>query len=302
MGDTRVLNAYLKKGLAMGCAIVLLFSLKVPTVYGTAMASQNSVDAATITTVAVTDTNAQIRALRSAMLSRRAAIKLTYEGDISDLETNLQKVLDQVFALNYMNTSTDSDYLANIVSSFKASYSYTSDHADLTYQFVYRETKAQTYSVNAKIAEVLTEMNISEKTTYQKIKLIHDYIVNRNTYDLTYQKYTAYNALIEKSSVCQGYALLAYKMLTEAGVPTKIITGYGKGVAHAWNIVKLNGVWYNLDCTWDDPVTDNGEQVLQYDYFLKNETDFSDHQRDARYLTNAFLTKYPMTKNSYGTK
>ena len=37
---------------------------------------------------------------------------------------------------------------------------------------------------------------------------------------------------------------------------------------HVWNAVYLNGNWYHLDLTWDDPVTNTGAQLLLHDYFL----------------------------------
>lgn len=241
----------------------------------------------------------QIKEIRKAMLTRKSTLELYYSGSINDLEMDLEKLLDKVFALNYKSTSTDGDYLANIYSGYKVESYYNNMGASLTYSFTYHETKKQTDAVNKKVKSILKDMNISKKTTYQKVKLIHDYIVNNIEYDITYTKYNAYNALINKSSVCQGYSLLAYKMLTEAGVPTRIITGYGDGEAHAWNIVKIKDLWYNLDCTWDDPITSNGKQILQYDYFLKSEKDFKNHTREAEFTTKSFMNNYPMTKKSY---
>jgi len=37
---------------------------------------------------------------------------------------------------------------------------------------------------------------------------------------------------------------------------------------HVWNLVYLNNDWYHLDLTWDDPVLDNGKQILQHRFFL----------------------------------
>ena len=37
---------------------------------------------------------------------------------------------------------------------------------------------------------------------------------------------------------------------------------------HIWNAVKIDGVWYNLDLTWDDPVTDDGTNVIEHNFFL----------------------------------
>ena len=71
---------------------------------------------------------------------------------------------------------------------------------------------------------------------------------------------------------------------------------------HGWNIVKVDGNWYNIDLTWDDPITKSGKHVIRYDYFLKNAKEFSDHKRNPEYNTKAFLKAYPIAKVSYENK
>lgn len=244
----------------------------------------------------------QTREIRKAMLARKPSLELYYAGSVNDLEMDTNKTLNKVFAIDEKRISTDGDYLANIYAGYKVKYYYNNFGVSLNYHFTYHETKKQTDMVNKKVKSILKKMKISDKTTYEKVKLIHDYIVNNTTYDTTYTKYNAYDALIHKTSVCQGYSLLAYKMLSEAGVPVRIITGIGDGESHAWNIVKIGKVWYNLDCTWDDPITNTKKPVIQYDYFLKNEKDFKNHKRDAKFTTKSFKQKHPMAKKSYSLK
>jgi len=120
--------------------------------------------------------------------------------------------------------------------------------------------------------------------------ITYDY---KNLNDPNYTlKFSAYAALINKTSVCQGYATLFYRLALEAGLDARVIAGVAGGGNHAWNIVKINGSYYNLDSTWDagrDP----------YDYFLKNMDDFSDHDRNADYTASDFVTAYPMSATSY---
>ena len=59
-------------------------------------------------------------------------------------------------------------------------------------------------------------------------------------------KYTAYAAMINKTAVCQGYASLLYRLLLECGVDCRVVTGYGNGGRHAWNIVEVDGKYYNV--------------------------------------------------------
>ena len=144
----------------------------------------------------------------------------------------------------------------------------------------------------------MKSLDLSNKTDYQKVKAIYDYICSNVTYDHdnlndeSYSlKYTAYAALINKTAVCQGYASLFYRLALDAGVDTRVISGEAGG-PHAWNIVKLNGKYYNLDSTWDA-----GRST--YAYFLKNTNDFDDHVRDNDYQSNEFIEEYPMWDESY---
>ena len=85
------------------------------------------------------------------------------------------------------------------------------------------------------------------------MKAIHDYVVKHVSYDTSYKAYTAYEALVNRSAVCQGYALLTYQLLKEAGIENHFVTGTGDGQPHAWNLVKIENKWYHLDTTFDDP-------------------------------------------------
>ena len=87
--------------------------------------------------------------------------------------------------------------------------------------------------------------------------MVHDYLVNNIEYDSGITNFTAYSALFEGTTVCQGYSLLYYKLLTEAGVQCRFITGSANGEDHGWNLVKIGDAWYNVDVTWDDTANTN---------------------------------------------
>ena len=60
-------------------------------------------------------------------------------------------------------------------------------------------------------------------------------------------------------------------MLSEAGVSARYVFGTGHGENHLWNLVYLEGKWYHLDCTWNDPTPDTPSKV-RYNYY-----NLSDH-------------------------
>ena len=169
---------------------------------------------------------------------------------------------------------------------------------NIFYDVSYLSSLEQEEKVDEEVSNLLKSLDLSNKTDYQKVKAIYDYICSNVTYDHdnlndeSYSlKYTAYAALINKTAVCQGYASLFYRLALDAGVDTRVISGEAGG-PHAWNIVKLNGKYYNLDSTWDA-----GRST--YAYFLKNTNDFDDHVRDNDYQSNEFIEEYPMWDESY---
>ncbi len=117
-------------------------------------------------------------------------------------------------------------------------------------------------------------------------------------YDSSYDlKYTAYAALVNGKAVCQGYACLFYRMMLEAGIDVRIITGNGGGGTdsnHGWNIVRLKGLYYNMDTTWDA-----GFSPEYYEFFLRCTDNFEWHTRDSKYDTPEFHASYPMASSDY---
>ena len=111
----------------------------------------------------------------------------------------------------------------------------------------------------------------------EKIKLFHDYIINNTKYDSNYQlttnrdeyptsPYNAYGVLFENKAICGGYSDVMAIYLDKLGIKNYRISSN----EHIWNYVYINNNWYHLDLTWDDPVTNTGEDLLIYDFFLIN--------------------------------
>ena len=114
---------------------------------------------------------------------------------------------------------------------------------------------------------------------YEKALFVHDYLVEHTTYDLQgsrrdgYQLcHTAYGALVGHSAVCMGYAAAYQYLLRELGVHCMYASGTVKESArsslslqsdggHAWNCVELDGEYYWVDVTWDDPLDQNGQEI-----------------------------------------
>lgn len=122
---------------------------------------------------------------------------------------------------------------------------------------------------------VANEIFTPEQTEREKVTAIHDYIAKNVVYDSENFKngtespivYTSYGALNQGVAVCDGYARAAEQLLARAGIDSVYVVGYAGGQLHAWNLVNVDGAYYHMDITWDDPQPDTPGAV-QYDYFL----------------------------------
>lgn len=120
-------------------------------------------------------------------------------------------------------------------------------------------------------------------TDYSKLRTLHDWIIDYMEYDSkTKNRANVYGGLIEKKGVCESYARIYKYILDEIGIENILVTGTAtnsSGVTedHMWNYVKLNGKWYAVDVTWDDPIILGGgiaSEETKHKYFLKGSQDF----------------------------
>lgn len=163
----------------------------------------------------------------------------------------------------------------------------------------YRSLQQENY-VTVQVKKIIADMKLAGCSDDEKIKAVYDYITRTVDYDYKgindNSSHSAYAALYRKKAVCQGYSTLMYRLLRECGISNRIITGKSQNQAHAWNIVPVNGCWYNLDATWDSNFDGNDQKYI---YFLKGSSDFADHTRDPEFLTAEFLAKYPVSTSAY---
>ncbi|MBU5220456.1 transglutaminase domain-containing protein [Bacillus albus] len=218
--------------------------------------------------------------------NREGNITITYKTK----DSNARNIMDQLYG--EFNKIVDADeYVKYNVASTRYSIKGMPGNYTFTLQVKYRESKEQTQYVKKQAKVIVGSIVKPGMDEHEKVKAIHDYVVKHVSYDTSYQAYTAYEALANRSAVCQGYALLTYELLKEAGIQNHIVTGTGNGQAHAWNLVKIENKWYHLDTTFDDPVPDKAGRVT-YSYFNMSDEQISkDHKWDNG--------KYPKATTNY---
>lgn len=122
-------------------------------------------------------------------------------------------------------------------------------------------TQDEINEINNKVDKILSENVNNNMPPKEKIRVIHDYIIDHTEYDKlkyenknddTYKSNTAYGVLIEGYGTCNGYADAMEIFLDKMNIINYKISNE----EHIWNLVYLDGKWYHLDLTWDDPISD----------------------------------------------
>ena len=251
------------------------------------------------------DYDSAVLYLRKQMVSRETEINLNFPESWFDSHKDgvYWDLLYDAIKCDESSTGQEGDALLYGYAGCNVSYS-TAGY--IKYTMSYHSNAEQEAKLTEAVAMAMTELQLNGLSEAKKITKIHDYICNHVDYEYNSKEeqiYTAYGALCTGKAVCQGYAVLFYRLCKEAGLSVRIISGTGNGGAHGWNIVRIGSKYYNVDCTWD------GQDADTYnEYLLKSEADFRDHTReswkvaDSHYLdyTSAeFNTQYPMTEKSW---
>lgn len=132
--------------------------------------------------------------------------------------------------------------------------------------------------LSKKIKEIESNIITNNMDNKEKIKAVHDYIINNTKYDEE-KEYTeingiknyknksniAYGPLINSKAICGGYTDAMSIMLYDLDIYNFKISNDN----HVWNVINIDDKWLNTDLTWDDPLTNTKEDVLTYTFFLK---------------------------------
>lgn len=208
------------------------------------------------------------KTIYQAMIHLKSQVKVNYNGNTYKV---FQKVLEDHPEIFYVS------------SSYRVSYYGSNGTLKITYLGSTKTIKSQMASLNKKV-DTIYKGSKSKKTTKDKIKYFHDYIIDHAKYDYSnYQKgtipdrsYNAYGVLVKGVGVCQGYAESMQILLNKAKITNYFVVGSaGNGSSwesHAWNLVKVGSKYYHVDTTWDDPITISGKQMKTYDYFMINDS------------------------------
>lgn len=124
-------------------------------------------------------------------------------------------------------------------------------------------------------------------TDLEKALVLHDYLVREVDYDpgddmgnYPAVSYTTTGVFVNRIAVCAGYATAYSQLLSEVGIESCIVSS--DSMNHAWNMICLDGSWYHVDVTWDDPSNMRGGFVYHH-YFLRSDSEFLSQLDSAHY-------------------
>ena len=139
---------------------------------------------------------------------------------------------------------------------------------------------------NAAIDDFFSDIDLNQPQSLVALD-IHDKLIEMVDYDydrylegtLSDADYTAYGALVNKAAVCDGYSKAYMVLLARAGIESYYVGS--EAMNHSWVIARIDGKYYHIDITWDDPVSLYGNSyidTLSHDYFMLSDEEISkDH-------------------------
>ena len=175
---------------------------------------------------------------------------------------------------NMSSNNTEFSNINQLISPFNSFKSILSNYVNgrIDVNVSNKYTDKEIDRVEEKINEIIDNLGINNiKSIREKIKVFHDYIANTNVYDKDkennlspYNSDTAIGTLFEGHSVCSGYTDTIAIFLDKINVTNVKVSNE----EHTWNAILLDDTWYHLDLTWDDPITNTSENIIQYEYFM----------------------------------
>ena len=157
----------------------------------------------------------------------------------------------------------------NSFTNIKTSY-YESGEVTLEIKKLYSEDDI--VRINQKVDEIIGQYITPNMSDEEKIRVIHDYIINSTRYDQQrnktdnspYASNTAIGPLFQGYAICSGYADVMEIFLERFNIKSfKVASDL-----HVWNSVFIDNTWKQLDLTWDDPITNTGQDYIYHKYFL----------------------------------
>lgn len=148
----------------------------------------------------------------------------------------------------------------------------------------YSYTEEEVAAYNEKVNDILSAIE-EDWSNFQKALYLHDYLATHAKYDMTLSHYDSYSLLINQIGVCQAYTLAYKDLLNRLDIENGTVSS--GSLDHIWNLVQLDGKWYHVDVTFDDPTNPAMKSaptapdllgLVQHTYFLRDDDSLQDSE------------------------
>lgn len=229
------------------------------------------------------------KVMRKEFESFKSDFIIEYKGNIT-----IEKVREAI-----QDIYNDGSYIGGAISSITPRVISLGNTTEISFSVKYYNTLEEEKFIDSEVSRILKAIIKPNMSEFEKVRAVHDYIVNNTTYTKNTKKtpHSAYTVFKEGKGVCQGYTLAAYRLLDALGIENYYVVGKSMGKtswgAHCWSLVKIGGKYYNMDITKDDPLVTDGNDILSYKYFLVSDKKFSQtHKANRDVLPKATDSKY----------
>lgn len=218
--------------------------------------------------------------LQQGLASYEEVITINYKGNEKFSETEIG---DKLRSLYYESAQNLSDFDEQNIYSIRMLSGRNMDGRKQAlkvaqYEMQYKNSAKELEQVDAIIEEVIKEVTLTSKDSYESIKAAYDYVLASYYYEkLAASDVETAGILLERNLlrglegthgvVCDAYVMLLSKMLTVQGFENTIVWGTAYDELHVWNKVKLDDNWYNIEPTWGDSSTLGNKEK----YFLTSD-------------------------------
>nr|MBQ4455477.1 immunoglobulin domain-containing protein [Clostridia bacterium] len=214
---------------------------------------------------------------RANLVNRASQFEIYYQTTDAntDVDSVFQEMIQEAFA--HTGNSNEGDYLAFQIYGINAQVSRKTDN-NITYFTIisapaYFTTAAQENAVTNAASTLRSALDLSGKSDYQKIQLIHSWLVDNVTYGSTETGCSAYGALVEKQAAGYGFAAAFYMLCLEEGIDVRIV--YSQAEQHAWNIARVDNAYYEIDTAWDNNAQSDTFFLRGSTYWLEEHHSFT---------------------------
>lgn len=188
--------------------------------------------------------------IRSGLLAMSPSISLrSYSLTVEQLKSILQELINSSPELFHVGKQYQYYISGSVIDSLLPTYTCTAE-----------EYAARSAVYETEISALLS-LHSTNWSAAETVLFYHDYLALHYSYDLTEPyNYDAYSFLTEKTGVCQAYALTFTALMQRLDIECAYVQS--EAMLHIWNVVQIDGEWYHIDITWDDPTPDRPGQVL----------------------------------------